>query len=78
MGNKLGNNGFIIGVLSITIICMLILFNRRKHRQINVIIKTTNEEFIVDNYRVSDDEQCVYFIYGGDERTICGNYKIIK
>lgn len=60
------------------LLLMVLLSISRKNTHNDYVIKTTNEEFIVDNYRVSDDEQCVYFIYGGDERTICGNYKIIK
>jgi hypothetical protein len=64
--------------LIFSVLLMALLSISRKNRHNDYVIKTANEEFIVDNYTVSDDEQCVYFTYDGDEKTICGNYEIIK
>ena len=67
----------IIGIIG-GILYMTLLHTSRNNRHNDYVIKTPTEEFIVNCYSITNDEQCVYFTYDGHERTICGNYEIIK
>jgi hypothetical protein len=77
INSKVTGRILIFGLI-FSLLLIVLLSISRKNRHNDCVIKTANEEFIVDNYTVSDDEQCVYFTYDGDEKTICGNYEIIK
>lgn len=72
-----GNIVIMISIVSIAIFSIILLANK-SNTHTDYVIKTATEEFIVDDYSVSNDKQCVYFTYDGHERTICGNYEIIE
>lgn len=63
--------------VSISVIAF-ILFGviNKSRRQTDIVIKTSTQEFIVDNYQLNDN--CIEFKYDGELRTICGNYEIIE
>jgi hypothetical protein len=57
-------------------ISMLLLVVSKSHRHSDIVIKTATHEFIVDDYY--QDDNCIEFNYGGELRTICGDYEIIE
>lgn len=63
-------------VVFITAILMLVGVVSKSQRQNDIVIKTATQEFIVDDYYQA--ENCIEFNYGGELRTICGDYEIIE
>ena len=57
-------------------IVVLISIVSKSQRQNDIVIKTATQEFIVDDYY--QDDNCIEFNYGGELRTICGDYEIIE
>jgi hypothetical protein len=55
-------------------IIFLIFMNRNVHK--DIVIKTNNEEFIIDGYDIEDDG-CIYFDFEGEDKMICEGYEII-
>lgn len=55
---------------------MLVVNVKNLQRHHDIVIKTETQEFIVDDYHI--DDNCIEFNYGGEFRTICGNYEIIE
>lgn len=50
----------IIGIIG-GILYMTLLHTSRNNRHNDYVIKTPTEEFIVNGYSITNDEQCVYF-----------------
>jgi hypothetical protein len=69
-----------LAIITIIVIALslllLIIPTRPRHR--DIVIKTATEEFIVDDYNLDHNKECVYFTYDGHVRTICGSYEIIE
>lgn len=77
--NNLLTDRSIVMITMIVIVLSLLLLNintRTTHR--DIVIKTATEEFIVDDYNLDNNKECVYFTYDGHVRTICGSYEIIE
>ena len=71
------NKSGIIFFVSISVIAFTLFgIINKSQRQTDIVIKTQTQEFIVDNYHLYDN--CIEFNYGGELRTICGNYEIIE
>ena len=66
----------VIIVMFAIAILMLLGIVSKSHRHSDIVIKTTTHEFIVDDYY--QDDNCIEFNYGGELRTICGDYEIIE
>lgn len=66
---------FIIFLMAIGMVCFVV---KNKTTTTDIVIKTDTEEFVVDDYEIDMDKECVYFTYDGHVRTICGNYEIIE
>ena len=66
----------VIIVMFVIAILMLLTIVSKSHRHSDIVIKTATQEFIVDDYY--QDDNCIEFNYGGELRTICGDYEIIE
>jgi hypothetical protein len=78
MIKNLRNGNIVFIVLFITAMFSLLFIGNNLKTHTDIVIVTATEEFIVDDYYQDLDKNCVYFIHDGDEKTICGNYEIIK
>ena len=78
MIENLRNGNIIVVVLFIIAMSSLLLVANKLKRHNDIIIKTDTEEFIVDDYNLDEKKECVYFVYDGHVRTICGDYEIIE
>ena len=78
MIENLRNGNVIAVVLFIIAISSLLLVADKLKRHNDIIIKTDTEEFIVDDYNIDMNKECIYFTYDGHVRTICGDYEIIE
>jgi hypothetical protein len=78
MIKNLRNGNIVFIVLFITAMFSLLFIGNNLKTHTDIVIVTATEEFIVDDYYQDLDKNCVYFTHDGDEKTICGNYEIIK
>jgi hypothetical protein len=72
--NRNGRIVFVV-IFMITIVVLISIVSKSQ-RQNDIVIKTATQEFIVDDYY--QDDNCIEFNYGGELRTICGDYEIIE
>lgn len=78
MIEKLRNGNIVFIVLFIIAMSSLLLVADKLKRHNDIIIKTDTEEFIVGDYNIDMNKECIYFTYDGHVRTICGDYEIIE
>jgi len=72
--NRNGRIVFVV-IFMITIVVLISIVSKSQ-RQNDIVIKTATQEFIVDDYY--QDDNCIEFNYGGELRTICGDYEILE
>jgi len=66
---------FIVFLIAMGMVCFAV---KSKTTSTDIVIKTDTEEFVVDDYNIDMNKECVYFTYDGHVRTICGDYEIIE
>lgn len=72
-------NGNIVSITLFTVVMLTLMFiikNITTHK--DIVIVTATEEFIVDSYNLDEKKECVYFVYGDNVKTICGDFEIIE
>ena len=78
MIENIKNGNIVLIALFITAIFSLLFVGNKLKKHTDIVIVTDTEEFIVDDYYQDLGKNCIYFTHDGDEKTICGNYEIIK